>query len=292
MAAAGIELWNECLDEISHRITPSQYKGFFEPIVFEKFDTRSRLLVLQVPSKSFVGYLENAFASIMKEVLGSKFGQNLSVTYHVLKKVEEPIIGQSQAEEAPEKEPIMTNLNSQYTFSTFIEGESNKLARSVGESIAEHPRSTKFNPMFLFGPSGCGKTHLINAIGLQTCALYPKKKVLYVSAREFQRQYTDSILKNESHDFIHCYQQFDMRIVDDVQEWESSPKSAEAFFHIFNHLFMNGRRIILAADRTPFELKNMDERMLTRFACGMVAEMEKPNLQLCIDTSRRTGHSA
>lgn len=283
MAQAGLALWNECLDIISQRVTPSQYKGFFEPIAFESFDNRTRLLVLQVPSKSFVGYLEGAFMPLLQEVLGAKFGQNIHLRYHPIKQVEDPITGNAEAENTAAEEPIMTNLNSQYTFATFIEGESNRLARSVGQSIAEHPRSTKFNPMFVFGPSGCGKTHLINAIGLQTCALYPKKKVLYVSAREFQRQFTDSVLNKESNDFIHFYQQFDMLIVDDVQEWESSPKTAEVFFHIFNHLFMNGRRIILAADRTPFELKNMDERMLTRFACGILAEMEKPNLQLCID---------
>lgn len=283
MAKNGLALWNECLDEISQRVTPTQYKGFFEPIAFEHYDAKQQLLVIQVPSTSFVGYLEGAFTPLMQDVLGRRFGQSLRVRYHALKKVEEPLGGNAVEQEKPEQEPIMTNLNPQYTFTTFIEGESNRLARSVGQSIAEHPRSTKFNPMFVFGPSGCGKTHLINAIGLQTCAMYPKKKVLYVSAREFQRQYTDSILRKESNDFIHFYQQFDMLIVDDVQEWESSPKTAEAFFHIFNHLFMNGRRIILAADRTPFELKNMDERMLTRFACGILAEMEKPNLQLCID---------
>ena len=137
--------------------------------------------------------------------------------------------------------------------------------------------------MFVFGPSGCGKTHLINAVGNMVCSLYPKKKVLYVGAREFQRQFTDSVRTKETNDFIHFYQQFDLLIVDDVQVWESSPKTSETFFHIFNHLFMNGHRIILAADRTPSELKNIDERMLTRFTCGILAELEKPNHKLCVD---------
>ncbi len=283
MAKKASELWSECLEEIRQRLSTTQYTTFFEPITFESFDDKTRLLVLQAPSKAHVGYLEGSFLPLLSEVLGSKFGQ-IQLRYHAAVSVEnrqQPIVKNEPEEEV--STTIATNLNPRYTFSTFIEGDSNKLARSVGVTIAEHPRKTSFNPMFVYGPSGCGKTHLINAVGNRTCELYPRKKVVYVGAREFQRQYTDSVRTKETNDFIHFYQQFDLMIVDDVQVWESSPKTSETFFHIFNHLFMNGRRIILAADRTPAELKNMDERMLTRFNCGILCELEKPNHKLCVD---------
>ena len=169
------------------------------------------------------------------------------------------------------------------SFSNYIEGDSNKLPRSIGLSIAEHPNTTQFNPMFIFGPSGCGKTHLINAIGLKIKQLYPQKRVLYISARLFQVQYTNSVLNNTTNDFINFYQTIDVLIVDDIQEWITATKTQDTFFHIFNHLFKNGKRIILASDRPPVELKGMNERLLTRFACGLIAELEKPNVQLCID---------
>ena len=137
--------------------------------------------------------------------------------------------------------------------------------------------------MFIFGPSGCGKTHLINAIGLKIKQLYPQKRVLYISARLFQVQYTNSVLNNTTNDFINFYQTIDVLIVDDIQEWITATKTQDTFFHIFNHLFKNGKRIILASDRPPVELKGMNERLLTRFACGLIAELEKPNVQLCID---------
>ncbi len=283
MTKKASELWDECLSEIKIKVSPTQYATFFEPVKFEHFDLKTRTLVLQVPNKAIVEYLENSFLKLLSEVLGARFGQ-IKLKYHAVPTSSVQHQTLDNAEQSQDAATtISTNLNPHYVFASFIEGESNKLARSVGENIATHPRKTSFNPMFVYGPSGCGKTHLINAVGNRTCELYPKKKVLYVGAREFQRQYTESVVKNLNNDFIHFYQQFDMLIIDDVQEWESSPKTAETFFFIFNHLFMNGRRIILAADRTPSELKNMDERMLTRFNCGILTELEKPNHKLCID---------
>ena len=169
------------------------------------------------------------------------------------------------------------------TFENFIEGDSNKLARTVGLSIAEHPDKTTYNPFFIYGPSGCGKTHLINAIGVRYKELCPEKRLLYVSAREFQAQYTDSVRQNTTDVFINSYQSADMLIVDDIQEWMNAPKTLETFFHIFNYLISCGRQIVLACDCPPVNLHGMNERVLARFGCGLVAELEKPDMQLCID---------
>ena len=174
-------------------------------------------------------------------------------------------------------------LNPKQTFNNFIEGSSNKLPRTVGLSIAEHPGKSTFNPFYMYGPSGCGKTHLINAIGVRCKELYPHKRVLYVSARLFQVQFTDSLLKKRINDFINFYQSIDVLIVDDIQEWATATSTLDTFFHIFNHLFRNGKQIILASDRPPVDLQGMKDRLLTRFSCGLIAEMEKPNVELCVD---------
>ncbi len=136
--------------------------------------------------------------------------------------------------------------------------------------------------MFIYGPSGCGKTHLINAIGVHAKQLYPQMRVLYISARLFQVQFTNAVLQNAVNDFINFYQTIDMLIVDDIQEWATATKTQDTFFHIFNHLFRNGKRIILASDRPPVDLKGMNDRLLTRFSCGLIAELEKPNVELCV----------
>ena len=166
-----------------------------------------------------------------------------------------------------------------------IEGESNRLARSVGESIANNPAKT-FNPFFVFGPSGCGKTHLINAIGLRIKELHPELRVLYLSAHLFMVQYRDATIQNKLNDFIRFYQSIDVLIIDDVQELAGEKRAAtqNTFFHIFNHLHVNGKQIILSADRPPIAMQDLEDRLLTRFKWGMQAEIEKPtqNLRLGI----------
>jgi chromosomal replication initiator protein len=123
----------------------------------------------------------------------------------------------------------------------------------------------------------------VNAIGVRCKELYPKKRVLYVSARLFQVQFTDASRRNTVNDFINFYQTIDVLIIDDVQEWATAEKTVATFFHIFDHLFRLGKQIILASDRPPVDLDWLNERMLTRFSCGLIAELEKPNLQLCLD---------
>jgi len=189
------------------------------------------------------------------------------------------------AEKNPSKEKPAVNLqlDPKKTFENFIEGDSNKLARKVGLSIAEHPDEIAYNPFYIYGPSGCGKTHLINAIGMRYKEMFPENHLLYVSAREFQMQFTDSVRQNTIKEFINSYQSADMLIVDDIQEWMNAPKTLDTFFHIFNHLVSCGRQIILACDCPPVNLHGMNERVLARFGCGLVAELEKPDMQLCID---------
>ena len=184
-----------------------------------------------------------------------------------------------------EVSPFVFNpqLDSKKTFLNFIEGKNNKVACTMGLSIAENPGQTTCNPYFIFGPNGCGKTHLINAIGLKCKEKNPEKIVLYISAQQFQREYTDSVRQNTTNNFINFYQSIDVLIVDDIQEWMNAPKTLNAFFQIFNHLLRNGKQIILASDRPPVDLKGMEEYVVKCFACGVVAEIEKPDLQLCID---------
>ena len=160
-------------------------------------------------------------------------------------------------------------LDIEKTFQSFFEGESNKQARTAGLSIAEHPEESTFNPLYVYGPSGCGKSHLINAIGVRYKEINPQKQVLYVTARQFQMEFTDSVRQNATKDFINCYQSIDMLIVDDIQEWMNAPKTLETFFHVFNNLLRNGKQVIFACDRPPVELQGLEERLLKRFACGL-----------------------
>ena len=181
--------------------------------------------------------------------------------------------------QAPAPQDLDPHLNPNYNFENFIKGNSNEFSRTVGETGAKNPART-FNPLFLYGPSGVGKTHLINAIGTRIKELYPEKRVLYVSAHLFQVQYTDSVRTNHFNDFISFYQTIDVLIIDDIQEFAGVTKTQNTFFHIFNHLHQNGKQLILTSDRAPVMLQGMEERLLTRFKWGLVAELEKPDVEL------------
>ena len=295
-------LWEECLHLIEANVSEQQYKTWFAPIVFESYSEAEQTLLVQVPSPYVYEYLEQYYVGLLSKVLARVFGTSVKLNYRIVTVKAQHNVTTTVESEGPSdiQQPQGTNkapstldavtpqqLNPQLdvkkTFQNFIEGDSNKLPPTVGLSIAEHPGKSTFNPFFIYGPSGCGKTHLINAIGVRCKETYPQKRVLYVSARLFQVQFTDSVRHNTTNDFINFYQSIDVLIVDDIQEWMNSPKTLDTFFHIFNHLFRMGRQIILASDRPPVDLQGMKDRLLTRFACGLIAELEKPNVQLCVD---------
>ena len=297
-------LWDKCLHLIKQNVAEQTYKTWFEPIVFESFDEKLSTVLVQVPSPYIYEYLEQYYVRLMAWALNNSFNANVKLQYRLVVDREngktQTVEGEgpaaidappatTRANKSPDvlaaamPQQLNPQLDPKKTFDNFIEGDSNKLPRTVGLSIAEHPGKSTFNPFFVFGPSGCGKTHLINAIGVDCKKRYPQHRVLYVSARLFQVQYTDAVRQNTTNDFINFYQTIDVLIVDDIQEWMNSPKTLDTFFHIFDHLFRLGKQIILASDRPPVDLDGVKDRLLTRFSCGLIAELEQPNVQLCID---------
>ena len=230
-------LWGKCLDLIRENVTEQQFKTWFAPIVFESFSASTNTLLLQVPSHYAYEYLEQYYVGLLNKVLARCFGANVVLRYRIVTDQEHHLTQEVDAEQPADIEPpraaranqapttldaavpqgLNPQLNPRHTFSNFIEGDSNKLPRTVGISIAEHPGKSTFNPFFIYGPSGCGKTHLVNAIGVRCKELYPQKRVLYVSARLFQVQFTDAVRQNRVNDFINFYQTIDMLIVDDIQ---------------------------------------------------------------------------
>ena len=157
---------------------------------------------------------------------------------------------------------------------------SNKIARSIGEAIADNPKCRTFNPLFVFGPTGVGKTHLIQAIGIRVKERNPRARVLYVTARLFESQFTAASQNKHINDFFAFYQSIDTLIIDDIQDLAGKPKTQNTFFHIFNHLHQNQRQIILSSDCAPSQMEGMEARLLSRFKWGMSTQLDKPDLAL------------
>ena len=301
-------LWTQCLEIFRNNVNEQQYQTWFTSIKFKSYDAEAKELVISTPTQFFYEYLEEHFRNIIHFTINRVFGGNISLVYEVevvkngpvkMKSDDMPSIDKTEpSKRQPNQSPTLTQavgpaqdldsqLNPKQTFSNFIEGTSNKLPRSIGQAIAEKPSQQTFNPLFIYGPSGVGKTHLVNAIGTKLKELHPEKRVLYLSAHLFQVQYTDSIRHNTFNDFMHFYQSIDVLIIDDIQEMIGLEGTQYAFFHIFNHLRQNGRQIILTSDRPPVSMQGMEDRLLTRFKSGLLAELEKPEVQLRKDILRR-----
>lgn len=172
-----------------------------------------------------------------------------------------------------------SQLRAELCFANHVEGECNRLARTAGVAISENPGTTSFNPLFIYGNSGLGKTHIAQAIGIATQERWPEAKVLYVSTNHFQSQFQTAAWKGELSDFINFYQMIDVLIIDDIQELAGKPGTQNIFFNIFNHLRLLGKQLILTSDRPPVELKDIEERLITRFKWGLSAQLTVPDHQ-------------
>lgn len=290
-----VELWNKCLGVIRDNISDAAYRTWFEPIVPLKYENDE--FILQVPSAFFYEYLEQQYALLLRFTLNKLVGANTRLMYKIMvdqanKEKGSTTLptaenGNRMASPAPAnpfdstvKENLDPRLNPTYSFSTFVEGLGNKLARCAGLKIAEEPGKSLFNPMYIYGKSGVGKTHLANAIGLMTKQLHPEKRVLYISANLFLLQYTDAVRRKTLNDFLLFYQSLDVLIIDDIQEFIGKTATQNTFFNIFNHLHQLGKQLIMCCDRDPNMLEGMEERLITRFKWGLQVEIEKPDLNL------------
>jgi chromosomal replication initiator protein len=174
---------------------------------------------------------------------------------------------------------VNSQLNENYSFDNFIEGDCNRLARSAGFAVANNPGKTAFNPLLIYSNVGLGKTHLAHAIGLEVKNNFPDKTVLYVTSEQFTNQYIDAVKNNSHNDFVHFYQMIDVLLVDDIQFLVKKEKTQEIYFHIFNHLHQSNKQLIITSDKPPVEMEGMNARLLSRFKWGLSADLQVPDLE-------------
>ena len=291
------EVWQICLNRIQNRIPQEEFLKWFAPIKPMGYDGTN--LRLKVPHESYATYIEKNHFNIFKEIITEYFGRQTRLYYAVPNNNEKtPVatnadmtaisqyVTQTDTHNIP-KNPFVfpgtprlridPQLNAKYTFSTHIEGECNRLARSAGLTVALTPGSSPFNPLYIYGGSGLGKTHIVQAIGHEVRERHPELQVLYVSTYKFQAQYQTAVKNGEVNDFIRFYQMIDVLIIDDIQELTGKPGTQNVFFNIFNHLQLAGKQIILTSDKPPVELKDIEQRLLTRFKWGLSAKVDTPD---------------
>ncbi len=302
------QVWDNCLQIFKDNVTFQAFKTWFEPIKPIKLE--NNVLTIQVPSQFFYEWLEEHYIMLLKKTIKKLLGDNGRLEYSIIMEngssskspatINFPASNQNNTKNQPVSMPIDLNagairnpfiipglkkvkvesqLNANSSFENFIEGDSNRLARSAGYAVADKPGGTAFNPLLIYGGVGLGKTHLAHAIGLEIKERHPNKTVLYVSAEKFTNQFTDSVRNNNHNDFMHFYQMIDVLIIDDITFFAGKDKTQYVFFHIFNHLHQNGKQLILTSDKAPVEMQGMEPRLLSRFKWGLAADLQVPELE-------------
>lgn len=303
-------VWSSCLDLIREHTSEQSFKTWFAPIVPLSLD--NHVLTIQVPSQFFYEWLEENYVHLLKQAIMQQLGPQGRLQYSVIvdrgneqfqpKTVSLPAMKQAPRQaysntttsgfsrpEPDYKSPFSlraidevqqkSNLNPNYTFVTYIEGDCNRLARSAGMAVAERPGATSFNPLMIYGGVGLGKTHLVQAIGNEIKHGPIDKFILYVTSENFTNQFIEALKGNNVQSFSNFYLQVDVLIIDDVQFLSGKEKTQEIFFHIFNHLHQSGKQIIMTSDCPPRELKGLQERLLSRFKWGLTADLQAPDLE-------------
>ncbi|GAB4094519.1 chromosomal replication initiator protein DnaA [Flaviaesturariibacter terrae] len=308
-------VWNNCLAIIKDIVEWQHFKTWFEPI--KPVALKESVLIIQVPSQFFYEYLEEHYVNLLAKTLKRELGKDAQLEYRIMvdggnnynKPVTVDMAGQGYKSFAgnemdfplvintPVKNPFVIpglkkmqidpQLNPNYTFDAYIEGDCNRVARRAGKTVAEKPGANSFNPLVIYGTVGLGKTHLAQAIGNEVKRTHPNKVVLYVSSEKFINQFIDHSRNQAINDFIHFYQMIDVLIIDDVQFFNKAEKSQDAFFSIFNHLHQSGKQLVLTSDKAPKDLEGVQERLLSRFRWGLSADVQVPDYETRIEILER-----
>lgn len=301
-----ILIWDNCLSIIKDNVNKQSFKTWFEPI--RPLKLNGSILTIQVPSLFFYEWLEEHYVTLLKKTIKKEIGTEAKLEYSIVVDASSKTNGStiSMPQQQPKnddklevnmpmnisdsiKNPFVipglkkvnidSQLNQNFTFDTFIEGECNRLARSTGIAISEKPGGTSFNPFFIYGGVGLGKTHLVQAIGNRTKELFSNKAVLYVTSERFTNQFVEAVKNKSLNDFLNFYQLIDVLIIDDVQFFARKEKTQEIFFNIFNHLHQNGKQLILTSDRPPKDMEGLEERLLSRFKWGLSVDLQIPDFE-------------
>lgn len=267
-----LRLWHKFLSTIKPQVGNDNFKAYFLKTLLKSFS--NDLIVLSAPSAFIKENLDQKFKTIIKQAFASLLGKAVEVEF-IVKETER------MAEEVEEDffQPIQTTpsaLNPKYTLENFVVGPSNNVAFAAAQAVVQNP-GTSYNPLFLYGGTGVGKTHLMLGIGNALLAKKGHLKVIYCSSEKFMNDYVTAIQEHKMGDLRKRYRMADILLIDDIQFFSGREGTQEEFFHTFNELQSKNSQIILTSDRPPQEIAKLEDRLKSRFAGGLMIDIQVPD---------------
>ncbi|MCQ9206795.1 MAG: chromosomal replication initiator protein DnaA [Omnitrophica bacterium] len=288
-----IELWDNLLGRLRVEVGEQIFNAWFSPI--SPISVSESTFTLGVPSEFFKEWIRDRYSEVLAKNLSKVAGKKLSIDF-VIAPVEEPKPSQKRPDEKSthrEKKgwfrsvfpkqggdfpPKETRLNPKYTFDDFVVGPNNRFAHAAAMAIAESP-ARAYNPLFIYGGVGLGKTHLMHAMGNELFRKSPKTTILYISSEEFTNQLIMAIQTRSTPKFRERYRTVDILLIDDIHFIAGKESTQEEFFHTFNSLYDAHKQIVLSSDRSPKEIRTLEERLISRFAWGLITDMQPPDFE-------------
>lgn len=279
------ELWRLAVEKIRAEIGNDDADLWLKPV--EALGLDNQLLRVRVPNRFFSDHIRGHYQRRLEAFLKEAAGHEIALDYQVSKDLTSVLPQPSPLPaEAPQSEFSFGELDLRYTFDTFVVGGSNQFAHGVAQAVAKSP-GTQYNPFFVYGGVGLGKTHLMKAIGHAIRQARPKARVLYTTSEQFVNEYIDSIRHNKPDDFRWKHRNLDCLLIDDVQFLVGKDKSEQEFFHAFNSLHDARKQIVLTSDKAPKDLSPSEQRLISRFEWGAVADIKPPDLETRIAILRK-----
>lgn len=274
--------WERTLNALSSRASKPVFDKGLKTVVPISFEDSAVVLGVQTSFAKF--WIEQKFLPLITELLSDHLGTPVRVTVRLLEEdlelapdIAAAGLGAATAQEEPRRQPADFVLNENYTFDTFVVGQSNRMAHAASCAVAESPGAS-YNPLFIYGDSGLGKTHLLHAIGNFIRRYHPQTGLIYTTAETFTSEYVAAVSERRTAQFRRRYRSVDVWLVDDIQFLAGKERTKEEFFHTFNALQEVGRQIVLTSDRPPKDLE-LDVRLSSRFEAGLVVDIAPPELE-------------
>ncbi len=273
-------LWQHFLEVVKKDLSEITFETWFKESRLHEIENNKIKIV--VPDILYKKHLKENYNSLFEETFNEITGSNFKIEYFLEDELKNNIEISTDNVGIPSDSIFSSNLNTDYNFNNFIVGKSNKFARATALAIAEQP-GKMYNPLFIYAKSGLGKTHLIHAIG-NYIVENSNKKVLYITCEQFVTDFINLYKSNNNLDvvekFKNKYRSLDVLIIDDIQYLEIAAKTQQEFFNTFNELHSNNKQVIITSDRSPDDLKKLEERLRTRFSWGITVDIEPPDFDL------------
>ena len=283
MEPGASELWSRILDQARLGLPEQSFQTWLSSAKADSF--ADGILLIEATTPFHAEWLEDKFGRTLQEIASRLLNEPVLLRFHssqapASRPIPEVMVADvfPEAEVAPVVAPAAIGLNERYTFDRFVVGNNNQLAQAASQAVADTP-ARMYNPLFLYGGTGLGKTHLMHAIGNVIRQRQPGSRICYVPSEQFTNEMVGAIQQGTTPEFRSRYRANDLLLVDDIQFLQKKERTQEEFFHTFNALYDAGRQIVLTSDRHPKELGGLEERLVSRFEWGLVADVNPPDYE-------------